>query len=151
MEGILKAAVAYSKILFWHMPANTNERYETPVRTASLNVKNLSKLSAWMSNLLGLLACMSKPFKIVSLNVKTSWDWQPECQNLLGLSAWMSKPCGIVSLKPKPFRTVGTNVKTYCNWQHEYQNLLGLLTWMLKPVWIANLNVKTFQDCQPEC
>jgi hypothetical protein len=47
MEGILKeAAVAYSKILFWHMPANTNEGYKTPVRTACLNVKNLSKLSA---------------------------------------------------------------------------------------------------------
>jgi len=47
MEGILKeAAVAYSKILFWHMPANTNESYETPVRTACLNVKNLTKLPA---------------------------------------------------------------------------------------------------------
>ena len=40
------AAVAYGKILFWHMPANSNESYETPVTTACLNVKNLSKLSA---------------------------------------------------------------------------------------------------------
>jgi len=47
MEGIpTEAAVAYSKILFWHMPANTDESYETPVRTVCLNVKNLSKLSA---------------------------------------------------------------------------------------------------------
>jgi hypothetical protein len=47
MEGILKeAAVAYTKILFWHMPANTNESYGTPVRTACLNVKNLTKLPA---------------------------------------------------------------------------------------------------------
>jgi hypothetical protein len=47
MEGILKeAAVAYSKILFWHMPASTYESYETPVGTACLNVKNLSKPSA---------------------------------------------------------------------------------------------------------
>jgi len=60
---------------------------------------------------------MSKPFKIVSLNVKTSWGCQPECQNLLGLSARV----------PKPFETVRLNVNTLWDCQPECQNLPGLL------------------------